>query len=297
MTALLFPVAACASGGARGRGPTDLTITPTGYCDVIAADGLLDWTGNTATVCPGLSPEELEHDGLAGEGCVVNVVDANGRLSPTGITGARAAQSLGDGRFVAWGWDGRLSIRDSGGGSTEIAPVALDPWVDAVARRVVFVAPLSEGASLDPGDDREVVHYDLASGARESLIIDATAAAPVPIPGTTDVLYVSSASGVASIVRVGAEETRTLTNVDATSVEQEFVPVYGRQLVFVDGGDRLVFAAEYESDAIWSLDLRTGDAEELGPGRFPALGSDGSVLATSSSGADCASHYLDGRTP
>jgi hypothetical protein len=294
---VLLGLAGCATGGGRGHGPTDLQISPAGYCQVVAMDGLLDWTGTTATLCPGLVGEETEHDGLGGEGCVVHVVDGNGRLSATSITGARAAQALGDGRFVVWGWDGRLSLRDARGGSTEIAPVALDPWVDAASRRVAFVAPLNEGVSLDPGDDREVVLYDVTSGARASLIIDATAAAPVPIPGTSDVLYVSSASGVASIVRVSETETRTLTNVDATAVEQEFVPVYGRQLVFVDGGDRLVFAAEYESDVIWSVDLRTGDAEELGPGRFPALGNDGSVLASSTTGEDCASHYLDGRTP
>lgn len=297
LVGLLLGLTACATGGGRGRGPTDLQITPAGYCQVTAMDGLVDWTGNTATLCPGLVAEETEHDGVGGDTCVVHVVDGNGRLSATSITGARAAQSLGDGRFVVWGWDGRLSIRDGRGGSTEIAPLALDPWVDAASRRVAFVAPLNEGTSLDPGDDREVVLYDVTSGARASLIIDATAAAPVPIPGTSDVLYVSSASGVASIVRVGESETRTLTNDGATAVEQEFVPVYGRQLLFVDGGDRLVFAAEYESDVIWSLDLRTGEAQELGPGRFPALGSDGSVLATNTTGADCAFHYLDGRTP
>jgi hypothetical protein len=294
---VLLALAGCASGGRRERGTTELELPPSAYCRVTAAEGLVDWNGTTATLCPGLVAAETEHDGLGGEGCAVHLVDGSGGLRPTGITGVRAAHAVGDGRFVVWGWDGRLAIDDGRGGRTEVAPLALDPWLDAASARLVYVAPSGEGSALEPGDDREVVLYDLVSGARTGLILDATAASPVPIPGSPDVLYVSSATGVASIVRISASELRALTNADATAVEQEFVPVYGRQLVFVDGGDRLVFAAEYESDAIWSLDLRTGEAAELGPGRLPALGDDGSVLATNATDAECASHYLGGRTP
>jgi hypothetical protein len=294
---LLLGLGACASGGRRGRGPTELELAPSAYCRVTAAEGLVDWNGTTATLCPGLVAAETEHDGLGGEGCAVHVVDGSGGLRPTGITGVRAAHAALDGRFVVWGWDGRLAIDDGRGGRTEVAPLALDPWLDAASGRLVYVAPSGEGSALEPGDDREVVLYDLVSGARTGLILDATAAAPVPIPGSPDVLYVSSATGVASIVRIGASALRTLTNEGATAVEQEFVPAYGRQLVFVDGGDRLIFAAEYESDTIWSLDLTTGEARELGPGRLPALGDDGSVLATNATGAECAAHYLEGRTP
>lgn len=296
--AVLVALTSCATGGGRrGGSPTDIEMTPAGYCQVTASDGLVDWSGNTATVCPGLVAEGVDPDAIDGSGCTVNIVSPSGGLTGTAITGARTAQSLGDGRFVVWGWDERLSLVDGRGGSTEIAPVAADPWVDAAGRRVVFVAPLAGATSLEPGADREVVVYDVPSGASTSLIIDNTAAAPLPIPGSPDVLYVSSSSGVASIVRVGPSETRTLTNVDATDVEQEFVPVYGRQVLFVDGGERLVFTAEYESDVIWALNLRTGEAEELGPGRFPTLGNDGSVLAATGTGTDCALHYLDGRTP
>lgn len=295
--ALLLALAGCASGRGRATGPTDLSLSPTAYCDVLSADGLVDWTGTAATLCPGLSPEAVEADALAGEGCTVYTVDGNGGMVPTSITGARTAQALGDGRFVVWGWDGRLSIRTASGGSTEIAPLALDPWVDAASGKIAYIAPAAGAETLDPGDDREVMLYDVPSGASQSLIADATASAPVPIPGTSDVLYVSSAAGVASIVRVTPSESITLTNRDATAVEQEFVPVYGRQLLFTEGASRIVFTAEYETDVLWTLNLTTGDAEILGPGRYPAFGSDGSVLAASGSGESCALHYLDGRTP
>lgn len=290
-------LSACASGRGRDRQPTDLEITPTGYCEVLGADGLVDWSGRAATLCPGLVAEPTEHDGLAGEGCTVYTVDANGGMVPTEITGARSAQALTDGRFVVWGWDGSLSIRDARGSSTEVAPLALDPWVDAASGKIAFIGPVAGAESLEPGDDREVILYDIPSGASQALITDASAAGPVPIPGTEDVLYVSSAAGVASIVRVTPTETLTLTNRDATGVEQEFVPVYGRQLLFTEGATGIVFTAEYESDVLWTLNLTTGEAVELGPGRFPAFGSDGSVLAAAGSGESCALHYLDGRTP
>ena len=288
----------CASGRGRDLRPTDVELSPAAYCEVLSADGLLDWSGNAATLCPGgVDPDAFEGDPLAADNCTVYTVDSNGGMVPTGITGARAAQALSDGRFVVWGWDGRLTI-DENGRATEVAPVALDPWVDPVSGKIAFIAPTAGATALEPGDDREVMLYDIPSGASMSLIVDGTASAPVPIPGTGDVLYVSSASGVASIIRVTPTETLTLTNADANSVEQEFVPVYGRQLLFLDGGDSLVFTAEYETDVLWRLNLRTGEAEELGPGRYPALGRDGSVLAGGNTGSDaCASHYLDGVTP
>lgn len=298
---------AIASGCASGRGPgsnrrpTDIVMTPTGYCEVVAAPGLLDWSGNTATVCPDGIPEGEGGDVEIGASCQVVSVDANGAMVPTGITGAQSAQALGDGRYLVWGWDGRLTLDNGRGSVTEIAPVALGPYLDPATRRVTFVAPLTVGegpatGTLEPGDDREVVLYDIATNTSVSLVTDITASAPIPIPGTNDALYVSTASGVAQIVRVTPTETIVLTNRDATGVEQEFVPVYSRQVLFTDGGDFLVFTAEYETDVLWRLNLSTGDAEELGPGSYPAFGNDGSVLAgNASSGGDCASRYLDGR--
>lgn len=252
----------CASGRGRDLRPTDVELSPAAYCEVLSADGLLDWSGNAATLCPGgVNPDAFEGDPLAAGNCTVYSVDSNGGMVPTGITGARAAQSLSDGRFVVWGWDGRLSI-DANGRTTEVAPIALDPWVDPASGKIAFIAPTAGATSLEPGEDREVMLYDIPSGASMSLIVDGTASSPVPIPGTGDVLYVSSAAGVASIIRVTPTETLTLTN-DANGLEQEFIPVYARQLLFVEGGDGLVFTAEYETDVLWYLNLRTGEAEEL----------------------------------
>lgn len=300
LAALLFPaVHGCNTGSRPAPVGTDVTFTDAAYCDVARLPGLVDWSGGVATACPSLEPSEVDPDGIDGSSCRVWIADGSGELVETDIGDVRAAQGIGDGTIVAWGWDGSLTVHEPGRASREIAAVAADPWIDYDDGTVAFIAPLPGYDTLEPGDDRRVMRIDLRSGEELDLVTDATASSPVPVPGSSDVLYVSAATGVAQIVLVGPEEITPLTNVGLEEVGMGFVPVYGRELVFTDGGHRLVFAADYEIDTIWSLDLRTGDVEELGPGRFPALATDGTVLAQNESSADasCAVRYLDGSAP
>ena len=296
---LLLSAASCATGARPAPVGTDVVFGDAAYCDVARLPGLIDWSGGVATACPGLTFDETDPDVVDGSSCQVWVADGSGGLVVTEIVGARAAQGLGDGRIIVWGWDGRLSLAERDGSSHELAPVAADPWVDFDDGSVAFIAPLPGSDTLEPGDDRRVMRIDVGSGEELELVTDATASSPVPIPRSADVLYVSSASGIAQIVRVGPEEITPLTNVGLTDVGMDFVPVYGRELVFTDGGTRLVYAADYEVDEIWSLDLTTGEVENLGPGRFPAIGSDGAVLAQIGSAPDasCSARYLDGSAP
>lgn len=310
---LLLPTAAltlAASGCATGARPSpvgaDVVFGESAYCDVARLPGLVDWSGGVATACPGLDPAELDPDAIDGSACRVWMADGAGGLVETEITGARTAQGVGDGAIVVWGWDGRLVLHERDGRTRELAPVAADPWLDVDEGAVAFIAPLPGATSLEPGDDRRVMRVELrgpAPGPDQELgielVTDATASSPVPVPGSRDVLYVSAAGGVAQIVRVGPTDITPLTNVGLEDVGMGFVPVYGRELVFAEGGARLVYVADYEVDMLWSLDLRTGEAEELGPGRFPALASDGAVLAQNESASDasCALRYLAGGAP
>lgn len=303
----LAPVSSCATGARPATVGSDVVFTDAAYCDVARLPGLVDWSGGVATACPGLALDEIDPDAVDGSSCRVWMADGAGGLVPTEIEGARAAQGLGDGSVVVWGWDGRLTLVERDGARRELAPVAADPWVDVEEAAVAFVAPLPGASALEPGDDRRVMRLELrgpapleGEEAGVELVTDATASSPIPVPRSRDVLYVSTAGGIAQIVRVGPEEITPLTNVGLDDVGMGFVPVYGRELVFADAGTRLVWAArEDDADMLFALDLRTGEVEELGPGRFPALATDGSVLAASGSAPDasCAVRYLAGGAP
>jgi len=89
-------------------------------------------------------------------------------------------------------------------------------------------------------------------------------------PGTDDVLFVSARTGIASLwlARPGARP-RQLTNVGARSVDASFVPVPGRELVWLDS-HLAVFTATYDGvSTLWALDVDRARAAPLGPGRWP----------------------------
>jgi hypothetical protein len=80
------------------------------------------------------------------------------------------------------------------------------------------------------------------------------------------VLFVSGRTGVASLwlARPG-QPARQLTNVGAREVGPGFVPVPGRELVWLDG-QTAVYTATYDGIATrWTLDVETGAAREVTP--------------------------------
>lgn len=329
VAALLFP-ACTPRSGVRGGGGSDPAFALDAYCAIASTDGLVDWTGGALVACPGLVLDASDEP-ADGSVCTVSTIDAGGHAHATTFGGARGAQTLADGRVLVWGWDGSLAIRGAGPSDT-LADVALDPWLDASRNRIAFVAPAMGAASLEPGDDRRVVVLDLASGTELEVAADATAASPVIVPGTDDVLYVSSATGTTAIFRATArvaaadptpdacEGGRTgdpsdpssecarpdttgsfvqLTNL-TPEIPQTNAPPFGRQHVFVGEGDtlRLVYAALVATDTgglaseVLALDPRTGDVEDLGPGSFPQRGPSGSVLARTGEASCVAVQYL-----
>ena len=266
------------------------------YCRVMGGPGIQDFSGTTLTRCelpPGASDEAQ-----TGEGCESFRLGSSGSLEPTGVTGARSVQATNEGNLVVWGWDDTLTLRMRDGSTRALADVASDPWLDASTNRVAFVAPLAEGAgTLEPGDDRRIVVLALGSGELTEIVADVSASAPVPIPSSADVLYVSSSSGTASIVRVGVDSGLTvLTNASVDGVGQNFTPTYGRQHTFVGEGpgQRFVFGTDVDGGQLWSLDLSTGAVELLGPGLWPTRSDSDAVLALGGSEAGCATRYLGG---
>jgi hypothetical protein len=94
------------------------------------------------------------------------------------------------------------------------------------------------------------------------------------------VLFTSARTGLARLwVKAPGDPPRQLTNLGQTDVTVDFVPVPSRELVFVPGTRKVVFSAHYGTHELWSVDLDTGAALHLGPGRMPALDGAGGVLA------------------
>lgn len=311
------------------RGGADPAYSLESYCSVASTPGLFDWTGGALVACPGLTPGESD-DPLDGSSCTVSTIDGQGQPHTTSYTNVRGAQVLADGRVLVWSFDGSLAIRGTSS-TIDVAAVALDPWLDATRNRIAYVAPAAGATSLEPGDDRRVVVYDVPSGSELEVAADATASAPVIVPGTNDVLYVSSAGDIAAVFRAtasvaaadpepdscasGREGDPTDPNSECTppdttaafvqltnttpEIPQTNVPAFGRQHLFVGESDtaRLVFAAPIETDGgivseIFALDLRTGETTDLGPGSFPQRGPQGSVLARTGDPTCVAVQYL-----
>jgi hypothetical protein len=214
-----------------------------------------------------------------------------------------------------------------------IAPLVLDPWLDVARNRVVYVAPAAGVTTLEAGDDRRVVVFDIATQTELEAVGDSTASSPIAVPGTDQVLYVSASTGTASVWRVTATVAATmdpmpdscasgragdptdpmnpcvppdmtgsfvqLTNL-TPEVPQTNYPTFGRQRVFVGEADtlRLVYAAPIPTDngtlrsEIFTLDPRTGDSADLGPGAFPQHGPQGSVFARTGDTTCVAVQYL-----
>jgi hypothetical protein len=331
-TALLLAIGATAcSPRSSGGGAADPSYSTDAYCQIASTDGLYDWTGSAMVACPGLMPGSSD-DPIDGSACSVSTIDGSGNATSTNLLNVRGAQVLGDGRILAWSFDGSLSIRGGDAPTRMLADVALDPWLDAARNRVTFVAPPDGATSLEPGADRRVVVLDLGSGTELEAIADATASSPVLVPGTDDVLYVSSAGGTAAIWRATAmaaasdptpdscaagregdptdpasectppDTSSTFVQLTNTTpdVPQTIVPIFGRQHVFVGENDtlRLVFAAPVPNDMevlvseIFALDPRTGTVDDLGPGSYPQHGSRGSVLARTGDTSCVAVQYL-----
>lgn len=323
-------VASCTPRSNSG-GAVDPSYALDAYCQVASLDGLLDWTGSAVVACPGLTPGAGEEP-IDGSTCVVSTIDASGQAHETSFSNVQGAQVLSDGRVLVWSFDGSLSIRSEGGTTRAIADVALDPWLDAERNRIAYVAPGAGATTLEPGDDRRVVVYDLGTGTELEVLADATASSPIAIPGTDDILYVSSAGGTAAIFRATAMVAASdptpdpctggrtgdpsdpasectppdtsaafvqLTNT-TPEIPQTTYPPFGREHVFVGEADtlRVVYAAPIEVEGagltseIFALDPRTGDTEDLGPGSHPQHGTRGSIVARTGTDTCVAVQYL-----
>jgi hypothetical protein len=120
------------------------------------------------------------------------------------------------------------------------------------------------GDAISPATVGRLVMIDLATGDERVIDDDPTDSNPFVVPGTDDVLFVSSRSGLASLylARPG-HPPRRITNAGVRAIsDPRWVPVPGRELWFE--GRVAVFTAHYGGVASrWRVDVDTGAAEQL----------------------------------
>lgn len=252
------------------------------YCAVAGQPGLDAWIGDVVTLC---APGEDEHDAS----CRVLRARPDGTLDPIAMpegvapvrampAGARVIALLTDGRLVAVGPSG----------VEELAAWATDAWIDEQGSRVVFVGLADGIAEWELGAPTVIRALELESGDTRVIVDDAEASAPRTIPGSRDVLFTSTATGVASlwIARDGGA-AEALTNVGLDEIGPDAVPVPERDLAFV--GETLVYGVVLDDGTshLWSFDLASREARELGTGAWPRRHDAGSVIALQTTG-DCA---------
>ena len=136
----------------------------------------------------------------------------------------------------------------------------------------------------------------IASGDVELLWDEPDASLPMPIPGSRDVLAVSTATGMAAIYRVSGGEPTQLTNLDGAA--QGATPVPGRDWSVSSDGAHLYYSASDdladESGAtVWHLDVEGGLSERVGAGRWVAAMPEG-VEVLRPGAQDCRATYTVG---
>ena len=268
------------------------TVEKAVYCRTVAQPGLAHWDRDVLTSCPDSAALD------AGASCTVSeLVGTTTRAVE--IADVRLALRASAERMVVLKTSGALVLRAVDGAETLIAAWAVDPSVAADGVRVAFVTV----AIAEPGTATRVVLHDLRDGSVRIIADDPDASSPFVVPDSDDVVYISSRSGLASIWRGNGEYEIQVTNVDLESGDQGVLPTFGSNVLWVPGVRVLAFTASTPDrtteSTIWKYDVALGVVEPLGPGAWPQIAPDGTVLAaiSLSSDAGCAVTYLSNDKP
>ncbi len=270
-------VAACAEpphGAQRqAQGPRPVLDDAT-MAAVASQPEVVSLDGDVALLCGPNAPGSDQDD--AGADCDAALVGPGGTLAPLGRGGLLAAGRLDRARLVLL-TRGRALLLRSGDIETVIARDVADPRFAPDRRAVAFTQLPAGATTIDPTTTGRLVLLDLDRGTQRLVTDHPLDSSPFPRPGADDVLFVSGRTGVASLFLARAgQAARQLTNVGATVVGPGFVPVPGRELVWLHGARVAVYTATYDGVAtLWALDVDTGVAAPLAPGRWPWLGADG----------------------
>ncbi len=281
-SACLLAVLWIGCGGGSGSTENELRA----YCAVAQRADLDAWANDVVTECRSASDDVIE--------CTAGRVSASGEVTAIAIAEpfVRVLAASND-RYVVLLADERLVIADDDGAIGRVlASWASDPWISDDGERVAWIG-LPDGVDAwDFGVPTVIAVQDIDDAERTIVAQDDLAGAPRPIPGTRDVLYASSQSGLASFWMAGPDlGARQVTNLGLTEIGQDSVPIAGRQLAWSSG--TLYYGVTGESaTTLWRLVLGNGITERLGDGAWPHRRSDGAVLAAQRPGSSaCAAVY------
>jgi hypothetical protein len=217
--------------------------------------------------------------------CGAFLVDKTGFLNPLGRHDLLAAQRLPDNGMLYLTRDLSLVVSDRFGAEKTIAVSVAGPRVSDDGKQVVFTQYPQGTKRLIPGTFGKLVSLNLSNGNRRVVTEDPWSSSPFAVPGSQDVLFISSRTGLASLwLASPGKPDFQITNRGKKTVDSEFIPVPGRELVWIPGTRKAVFTAHYASHALWSVDLETGIAVKLGPGRLPSLSMEGMITAIDDDG-------------
>lgn len=298
----------CANGSDEGGTPDNFEGPPAppahdaflidaaAYCRTVAQPGLAHWDRDVLTTCP---------DALAldeGASCTVSEL-VGGSPRPLAIADVRLALRARAG-LVVLKTSGALVLRAASGTETTIADWASEPSVAADGVRVAYVTVM-EGTDVptdtfaEPGTPLRIVLQDLRNGSVRTITEDADASSPFVVPDSDEVVYISSRTGLASIWRGNGEYEVQITNVELESGDQGILPTFGSNVVWVPGAGAIAFEVNGDDTAVWQYDVARGVVEPLGPGAWPQIAPDGTLLAANglSSDAACAVTYLSNNEP
>jgi len=240
--------------------------------------GLASLHRDVALICQ--SGSEPTDAASAFPDCDAGLIDAHGAWVPLGRHRLLAALRLPSDRLLLLTRDLSLVLRDALGGEKLLASAVADPRVSDDGARVVFTQFPSGTRSLAPGNRGIIAGLKVADGLRWTVTEDAMASSPFPVPGSDDVLFLSARTGLASIwLASPGKPDRQITNRGKTRVDAGFIPVFGRELVWIPGTRTAVYTASYGTHSLWKLDLETAKAVRLGPGRLPQLAEGAAILA------------------
>lgn len=277
--ALVIP----AAGGCGGGTPSNTTELEA-YCAVARRTDLASWVGDVATFCE-----------MAGEDTLCAASRSGASLVALDLTGIRRVLPAEGNRLVVSFDDDRLALTSADGTvERELASWASDPWVSPDGTHIAWVGLPDGVEAWDFGVPTVLVTQTVDATERTVLVADdELASSPRPVPGTEEVLYVSVRTGLASYWIAGpGHAPRQLTNVGVTEVGQDSIPVATTQLTWSDGA--LFFASDDQRVFRLTLD---GMTTEVGPGSWPRIRADGSVVALQTAGSACAAVYPAGGTP
>lgn len=241
--------------------------------------GLASWHGGkVALIC---QETAYPSDAAAAQpDCALAKLGVSGEITTLGRKGLLAAQSLPQDRMLLLSQELALFLRDAAGREILMATSVAEPRVSEDGAQVIFTQFPLGTHRLEPGLSGKLMGMRLSDKTMRTITEDPSASSPYPVPGSDEVVFLSARTGLASIwLAAPGKADRQLTNVGKTRVDAEFIPVYGREWVWLTGMRKAVYTAFYGDTELWELDIDSGKARRLGPGRLPTLVTKDSVLA------------------